>query len=151
MSILGSKLVARNQSDMKVRCWTYQSYCRHYRKTKMMWFCWNFGVLRSGGPKKDRGAMLAGRESVNLFFSHVRESSFISRSVIQIMMFMLWEGGREWTTLIISSEIWSFSFSFIPIPYIYTPPPPFWGYARTLSPSFAPPAPENLHSVRSCP
>ena len=22
--------------------------------------------------------------------------------------------------------------------YIYTPPPPFWGYVRTLSPSFAP-------------
>ena len=67
--------------------------------------------------------MLAVGESVNLFFSHVRESSFISRSVIEIMMLMLWEGGWEWTTLTISSEIWSFSFSFsfsfIPTPYIY--------------------------------
>ena len=37
------------------------------------------------------------------------------------MLRMLWEGGWEWTTLIISSEIWSFSFSFsfIPTPYIY--------------------------------
>ena len=65
--------------------------------------------------------MLAVGESVNLFFSHVRESSFISKSVIEIMMLMLWEGGWEWTTLTISSEIWSFSFSFsfIPTPYIY--------------------------------
>ena len=40
------------------------------------------------------------------------------------MMFMLWEGGWEWTTLIISSEIWSF----IPIPYIYILLlPPFGG------------------------
>ena len=86
--------------------------------------------------------MLAVGESVNLFFSHVRESSFISRSVIEIMMLMLWEGGWEWTTLTISSEIWSSSSSSsssIPTPYIYTPPPPFWGYDRTLSPSFAPP------------
>ena len=59
--------------------------------------------------------MLAVGESVNIFFSHVRESSFISRSVIEIMMLMLWEGGWEWTTLTISSEIWSF----IPTPYIY--------------------------------
>ena len=35
--------------------------------------------------------------------------------------------------------------------YIYTPPPPFWGYDRSLSPSLAPPPPENLHSARSCP
>jgi hypothetical protein len=55
--------------------------------------------------------MLAVGESVNLFFSHVRESSFISRSVIEIMMLMLWEGGWEWTTLTISSEIWSSSSS----------------------------------------
>ena len=61
--------------------------------------------------------MLAVGESVNLFFSHVRESSFISRSVIEIMMLMLWEGGWEWTTLTISSEIWSSSS--IPTPYIY--------------------------------
>ena len=63
--------------------------------------------------------MLAVGESVNLFFSHVRESSFISRSVIEIMMLMLWEGGWEWTTLTISSEIWSSSSSSIPTPYIY--------------------------------
>ena len=67
--------------------------------------------------------MLAVGESVNLFFSHVRESSVISRSVIEIMMLMLWEGGWEWTTLTFSNEIWSFSFSFsfsfIPTPYIY--------------------------------
>ena len=63
--------------------------------------------------------MLAVGESVNLFFSHVRESSFISRSVIEIMMLMLWEGGWEWTRLNISNEIWSSSFSFIPTPYIY--------------------------------
>ena len=67
MSILGSKLVARNQSDMKVRCWTYQSYCRHYRKTKMMWFCWICGILRSGRFSKDRWAMLAAGERINLF------------------------------------------------------------------------------------
>ena len=76
--------------------------------------------------------MLAVGESVNLFFSHVRESSFISRSVIEIMMLMLWEGGWEWTTLTFSNEIWSFSFSFsfsfIPTPYIYILLlPPFGG------------------------
>ena len=60
--------------------------------------------------------MLAVGESVNLFFSHVRESSVISRSVIEIMMLMLWEGGWEWTTLTFSNEIWSSS---IPTPYIY--------------------------------
>ena len=59
--------------------------------------------------------MLAVGESVNLFFSHVRKSSVISRSVIEIMMLMLWEGGWEWTTLTFSNEIWSF----IPTPYIY--------------------------------
>ena len=48
LSILGSKWVARNQPNMKVGCWTYQSYCCHYRKTKMMWFCWICGILRSG-------------------------------------------------------------------------------------------------------
>ena len=40
---------------------------------------------------------------------------------------------------------------FLLLIYIYTPPPPFWGYDRSLSPSLARPAPENLHSVRSCP
>ena len=64
--------------------------------------------------------MLAVGESVNVFFSHVRESSVISRSVIEIMMLMLWEGGWEWTTLTISNEIWSSSSSSsIPTPYIY--------------------------------
>ena len=31
----------------------------HSRKTKIIWFCWIFGILRSGWPEKDRGAMLA--------------------------------------------------------------------------------------------
>ena len=62
---------------------------------------------------------------------------------------MLWEGGWEWARLTkskyISTEITCLlllllllllhSYSL----YIYTPPPPFWGYDRTLSPSFAVP------------
>ena len=45
----------------------------HCRKTKIMWFCWIFGILHSDWPDKDRGAMLAARETVNLLFSHVWE------------------------------------------------------------------------------
>ena len=67
---------------------------------------------------------------------------------------MLWEGGWEWARLTKSKYI-SIEVTcpppFLLLIYIYTPPPPFWGYARPLSPSLAPPAPENLHSVRSCP
>ena len=73
LRLLGGKAVARNHSNMKVGFWTYQSYYFHYRVTKMIWFCWIFGILRSGWPEKDRGAMLAARETVNLLFSHVRE------------------------------------------------------------------------------
>ena len=73
LRLLVSKSVARNQSNMKVGLWTYQSYYFHYRTAPMIWFCWTFGILRSGWPDKDRGAMLAARETVNLLFSHVRE------------------------------------------------------------------------------
>ena len=99
-------LVRANDSDL------------HLRRKVKYWKCHFLNALHfpeikgsrfeTSGPKKDRGAMLAVGESVNLFFSHVRESSFISRSVIEIMMLMLWEGGWEWTTLTISSEIWLF-------------------------------------------
>ena len=71
--LLGGTAVARNHSNMKVGCWTYQPYYFHYRKTKMIWFCWIFGVLHSGWPEKDRWAMLAAGDTVNLFFSHVKE------------------------------------------------------------------------------
>ena len=104
--------------------------------------------------------MLAVGESVNLFFSHVRESSFITRSVIEIMMLMLWEGGWEWTRLIKSIKIFQMRSGPPPPPpfllliYIYSSSPLLGVRSYAISsgaPPLAPPPPENLHSVRSCP
>ena len=53
---------------------------------------------------------------------------------------MLWERGWEWARLTKSKYILIEVTCppFLLLIYIYTPPPPFWGYARPLSPSFAP-------------
>ena len=58
---------------------------------------------------------------------------------------------QQWETFITYAFYHSSSSIPIPYMYIYTPPPPFLGYDRMLSPPLAPAPPENLHSVRNYP